>query len=82
MLPLVAPPVRRALIAIALDGLPAASPEGLVYGAFGGTDLARAADALYFGTLVVMGDEAGAVGVLDVGEVFMAADAMAHGRRG
>lgn len=82
MHPLVAPPVWGPHVPVAIDHLSAAAPECLVLRAETRALAAAAcADALHLGTLVIMGDEAGAVGVFDIEEGLVTADAVeARGR--
>jgi hypothetical protein len=65
---LVAPSVGRPHIAIPFDSLATAAPQRLVPGAL--------SDALYFGAIVVVADEAAAIGVFHIKVAFMATDAM------
>ena len=79
MFSLVTPPVRRALVAVAFHDLAAASPECLKCRTDGARDAVRArggTDALDLGTLVVVGDKARAIVVLNLDEVLVAAHAV------
>jgi hypothetical protein len=72
MFALVTPAIRGSHIPIAFYRSPTAPPKGLVL----------SAHALDLGAIVVMWDEAAAVGVVDVEEVFVAADAVQSRGRG
>ena len=73
---LIAPPIGRALVPVALDNLPATAPEGLEGRAHRARHAIRALGgphALDLGTLVVVRDETAPIVVLDLNKVFMTA---------
>ena len=77
---LVTPPVGRALVPVALDDLPAASPQRLERRPHRPRDALGGADALNLRALVVVRHEAAARVVLDLDEVLVAAHAVQAGR--
>jgi hypothetical protein len=75
---LIAPAVRRALVAVSFNSLATAAPSRLKRRTRTTT---ADADAFHFSRLVVMRDAARALVILDVRESAVAADAVEYGRR-
>jgi hypothetical protein len=76
MFPFITPPIWRSLVSVTLYATPTASPQGLIE-----CTLAFGVDALDFGALVVVGNNAASVGVLNFKEPFVTPDAVKTRRR-